>query len=43
MGPLEGYTGAGLEMLLRGIREFFDCHDKPSFQYHVGFGSDAHV
>ena len=26
---LEGFAGAGLELLLRGIRELFDCHDEP--------------
>jgi hypothetical protein len=29
VGSLEGAARAGLEMLLRGIRELFDCHDEP--------------
>ena len=29
VGSFEGAARAGLEMLLRGIRELFDCHNEP--------------
>jgi hypothetical protein len=42
MGSLERTLGCGLEVLLRGVREFLDSHDKP-FLKATPYSGQAHT